>query len=83
MFAQGWGGVKIPCSVWCVFVGGENEEIIFVYMQKKAIFLICPLRPGGREAQVDMSAKNVSFFGRLPLVAPKLSSEVHRIEKNY
>ena len=36
---------------------------------KKLFLLICPLRYRGKvlRALEDMSAKNVSFFGRLPL----------------
>ena len=47
------------------------EIFLFVYMENNlfTFLLICPLRPreGKLKAFVNMSAKNGSFFGRLPL----------------
>ena len=43
---------------------------IFIHDKKLHFLFICPLRTrkgGGHNALADMSAKNVCFFGRLPL----------------
>ena len=61
------GGDLCPVRT-CKFFCGEK---IFANMKmKQKNLLICPLKPrgGGLKALADMSAKYVSFFGRLHLV---------------